>query len=81
MQDPYLDLKIEKLGLKTHFENSLEGTPWMEESSCMDTIPQIKEIPMIFYGETITNNTRRTSWRLASMQTWKRILSDMGFVF
>ena len=50
MQDPYLDLKLEKLGLKTHFENSLEGTPWMEESSIMDKIPHIKEIPNIFNG-------------------------------
>ena len=39
MQDPYLDLKIEKLPLKTDFENSLKHIPWMEESSSMDTLP------------------------------------------
>ena len=41
MQDPYLDLNIEKLGLKTRIENSLEQTPSMEESSMMDAIPHI----------------------------------------
>ena len=51
----------------------------MEESSRMDFIPHIEEIPKIFYVETTTNSPPSSSWFLASMETWERILREKGF--